>query len=79
MKRILLILLLTLIRYSEAMTIRVGIINGKEPVNISATGYMDIINLSTNEVISTTYGWRNDLISATKDGLTVRNIGTFMN
>ncbi|MEW6096289.1 MAG: SpoIID/LytB domain-containing protein [bacterium] len=79
MKRIFFIILIILIsiRYSDAIDIRVGIINGKEPVNFGATGYMDLIDLSTNEIILTTYGLGNGSIRANQNGLEVKDVGTF--
>lgn len=79
MKGIFLIILTVLVlsRYAEAIDIRVGIINGKESVSLSATGYMDLIDLATNEIILTTYGWKNGFIKATQEGLEVKDKGVF--
>ncbi len=78
MKKIILtLLILCLNRYAEAIDIRVGIINGKESVSLSATGYMDLIDLSTNEIILTTYIWKDGFIKATQEGLEVKDKGVF--
>jgi len=75
MKRILLIILiLSLSKYTEAITIRVGIINGEESVSLEITGYVEIVDLVTDEVILTTYGWKNSSIQTTQDGLKVEGI-----
>lgn len=78
MKRLLFtLIILSLTRYGEAIDIRVGILNGDESVKISATGYMDIIDLSTNEIVSTTYGWPGGVVKATQQGLELKDIGVF--
>lgn len=79
MKRILLILTLIIlvsIKHSEASDVRIGILTGKESVNVSATGYMDIIDLSTNKIVLTTYGW-SGFIRANHNKLEVKDIGAF--
>lgn len=73
MKKIfLIILILVLCKYAEAITIRVGIINGEKSVNIEVTGYVEIIDLSTNKIILTTYGWKGN----SQDGLEIEGVTT---
>jgi len=80
MKRILLIfIILSLSNFCEAINIRVGIINGEESVTFGATGYMDIIDLSTSKIIRTIYGWKNCFIRVTNEGLMVEGIGVVSN
>lgn len=74
-KRVFLIMLLAFIRYAEAIDIRVGIINGEKLINISATGYIDLIDLSTNEIILTTYGWKDGYIKWNQNSLEVKDVG----
>ncbi|MFH1562622.1 MAG: SpoIID/LytB domain-containing protein [Nitrospirota bacterium] len=76
MKRLLLtFIILSLTNASEAVDIRVGILNSEESVKIIATGYMDIIDLSTNEIVLTTYGWPGGFIKATQVGLEMKDVG----
>ncbi len=63
--------------YSEAVNIRIGLINSAESVKISATGYMDIIDLSTNEIILTTYGLPGGFVKTTPEGFEVKGAGVF--
>lgn len=75
MKRIfLIILILSLSKYGEAIDIRIGIINGVESVSIEVPGYVEIIDLSTNRDILTAYGWKDNSIKVTDDGLKIKDM-----
>ncbi|MEK7813424.1 MAG: SpoIID/LytB domain-containing protein [Candidatus Desantisbacteria bacterium] len=81
MKKLLGIICLSIILFSsitvDAFVLRVGLKNDVTGVTISATSYFDLIDMHTNQVILTTYGWRNYRIEAENGGLAVEGVGTF--
>jgi len=72
----LLIILLSSIT-ADAFLLRVGLKESVSKVTVSATSYFDLIDMHTNRVILTTYGWRNYRIEAENGGLSVEGVGTF--
>ncbi|MFH1860091.1 MAG: SpoIID/LytB domain-containing protein [bacterium] len=72
----LLIILLSSIT-ADAFLLRVGLKENVSGVTVSATSYFDLIDMHTNRVILTTYGWRNYKIEAENGGLSVEGVGTF--
>ena len=62
---------------ANAFLLRVGLKNGVSGIVVSATSYFDLIDMHTNQVILTTYGWRNYKIDVENGGLAVEGVGTF--
>ncbi|MEW6606486.1 MAG: SpoIID/LytB domain-containing protein [bacterium] len=76
MKKIFLILIiLSLSKDLEAINLRIGLLNGETAVNISSTGYLELIDLATDEILLTTYGWKNGFIKLNQSRLEVKDVG----
>ncbi len=72
----LLIILLSSIP-ANAFVLRVGLKEAVSGITVSATSYFDLIDMHTNQVILTTYGWRTYRIETENGGLAVEGVGTF--
>lgn len=81
MKNVLRIICLLIILLSsisaDAFLLRVGLKDSVSEITVSATSYFDLIDMHTNQVILTTYGWRTYQVKAENGGLAVEGVGTF--
>lgn len=68
------ITLFILPRGGEGFVLRIGLINDQSSVKLSTTGYCDLIDLSTDKVILTTYGWMDGLVEVRGNGLFIRGL-----
>lgn len=62
---------------ADAFLFRVGLKEGVSKIVVSATSYFDLIDMHTNQIILTTYGWQNYRIDVENGGLAVEGVGTF--